>query len=255
VSVYAVEAAGHSYGLRVALRDIAFSIEAGELVGIGGRNGAGKSTLVRILAGLLGGFTGEVRFLGTSIRAWKGGDLARRIAYVGPQAEVPFPYRAAEVVLMGRLPHQRRTLIDSSEDVRIARECLENVGASHLAQRPFGELSGGERQLVVLASALAQQPEVLLLDEPTAFLDLNHRLRFARLLEVLRDRHGLTVLLVTHDVELAAAFCDRVLLINSGRLVYDLRRQGAGRVPLTSSVIASVFDLAPDDLPVRLVYS
>jgi iron complex transport system ATP-binding protein len=255
VNVYAVEAAAHSYGGRVALRDVTFSVESGELVGIGGRNGAGKSTLIRILAGLLGGFTGEVSFQGMPIRAWKRGSLARRIAYVGQQLEVPFPYRAAEVVLMGRLPHQRSHLFDGVEDVRIACECLESVGASHLAERPFGELSGGERQLVVLASALAQQPDVLLLDEPTAFLDLSHRLRFTRLLRTLCDGHGLTVVLVTHDVELAAAFCDRVLLMNAGRLLYDLRRQEAGGVPLRGDVIASVFDLAPDELPIRLVYS
>ncbi len=255
MSVYELRDAGYSYGRRLALREIGFSVERGELLGIGGRNGAGKSTLIRMLAGLLPGFTGEATLLGKPLRAWTRGELAMRVAYVAQQAEIPFPYRAFEVVLMGRLPYQRRNVFDSAEDVRIARECLERVGAAPLAERPFADLSGGERQLVVLASALAQESEVLLLDEPTAFLDLNHRVRFARLLHTLRDRQGLTVLLVTHDIELAAAFCDRVLLLKQGRLAHDVRRAEAGLVPLTSEVISSVFDLAPDELPVRLVYT
>jgi len=254
VTVFGVRDLRYSYGRHVALADVAFTLKRGEVVGIGGRNGAGKSTLARVLAGLLGDFRGAVDFLGRPLRAWSGVDLARRIGYVAQQAEIPFPYRAGEVVLMGRLPHQPIGFFDSADDLRVARESLDSVGASVLADRPFADLSGGERQLVILASALAQQPEVLILDEPTAFLDLNHRLRFARLLRSLRDRRGLTVLLVTHDVELAAGFCDRLLLLKAGRLAFDLRREEPGRLPLTSEVIGSVFDLSPDEYPVRLVY-
>jgi iron complex transport system ATP-binding protein len=254
VSAFVAREAGYRYGRQPALRDVSFTIERGEIVGIGGRNGAGKSTLVRVLAGLLRGFAGEVRFSGKPLHEWKRSELATRIAYLAQQSEIPFPYRALEIVLMGRLPHQRG-VFDSERDVEIARESLESVGAGALAARPFSELSGGERQLVLLASALAQQPEVLLLDEPTAFLDLNHRVRFTRLLRALRDRHGLTVLLVTHDVELAAAFCDRMLLLKAGRLAHDLRRDAGGHVPLTSDVISGVFEIAPNELPVRLLYT
>ncbi len=157
---------------------------------------------------------------------------------------------------MGRLPHQRPGhLFDRMQDVRIARESLESVGAAPFAERPFADLGGGERQLVVLASALAQTPEIVVLDEPTASLDLNHRLRFARLLKTLRDERGLTILLVTHDVELAAALCDRLLLLKAGRLAFDLRSGERGRVPLTSDVIGSVFDLPAGEDCVRLVYA
>jgi len=247
---------GYSYGRRAALRDVDVAVKRGELVGVGGRNGAGKSTLARILSGLLAGFRGDVQLLGRPLRAWSGVELARRLAYVAQQPEIPFPYRAGEVVLMGRLPHQESSrLFDRAEDLRIARESLESVGAAALAERPFADLSGGERQLVVLASALTQRPEVLVLDEPTAFLDLNHRLRFARLLQALRDERGLTILLVTHDVELAASVCDRLLLLKAGRLAFDLRSGEHGRVPLTSDVIASAFDLPPGEDGIRLVYA
>jgi iron complex transport system ATP-binding protein len=247
---------GYSYGRQVALRAIDLTVRRGEMVGICGRNGAGKSTLTRILAGMLRDCVGDVQLLGRPLRSWSGVELARRVACVAQQPEIPFPYRSGEVVLMGRLPHQRPGhFVDRKEDVLIARESLESVGAATFAERPFAELSGGERQLVVLASALAQRPELIVLDEPTAFLDLNHRLRFTRLLQALRDEHGLTILLVTHDIELAAAFCDRLLLLKDGRLAFDLRSGERGRVPLTSDVIARAFDLPVGESGVRLVYA
>lgn len=255
MKVYDVRGLGHSYGPRAALRGVDFAVERGEILGIGGPNGAGKSTLGRILAGLLTGWTGQAEFLARSLRLWSGTDLARRIGYVAQQSEIPFPYRALEIVLMGRLPHQRAGFFDRERDAQVAHEALERVGAAALAERPFAELSGGERQLVVLASALAQEPEVLVLDEPTVFLDLNHRLRFGRVLRELRERHGLTVLVVTHDLELAAAYCDRLLLLKTGRLASDLRRDGHGRLTIPDEILTSVFDLAPEEGAVRLVYT
>jgi iron complex transport system ATP-binding protein len=225
-------------------------------VGIAGRNGAGKTTLVRILSGLLTDYSGEVEFLGRPLASWGGAELARRMAHVAQQPQISFPYKACEVVLMGRQPHRRAgQLFDHEEDIRIARESLESVGAAALASRPFSDLSGGERQLVVLASALAQRPEVLVLDEATAFLDLNHRLRFARLLRSLRDERGLTILLVTHDVELGAALCDRLLLLKDGRVAFDLRAAADGRVPLTREIVADAFDLPPGEAGLRPVYA
>jgi iron complex transport system ATP-binding protein len=255
MKVYELRGLGHAYGRRVALQDVGFTVDRGELLGIGGPNGAGKSTLGRILAGLLPGWRGEVEFLGRSLRLWSGASLATRIGYVAQQAEMTFPYRAVEVVLMGRLPHQRLEFFDRERDAEVARQSLERVGAEALADRSFAELSGGERQLVVLASALAQEPEVLVLDEPTVFLDLGHRLRFGRVLRELRERQGLTVLLVTHDLELAAAFCDRLLLLKTGQIAFDLRRAGRGRLEITGEVLSSVFDLSPEGVTARLVYT
>jgi iron complex transport system ATP-binding protein len=256
MTVFATRGLGHSYGGRTALRDVELTVSRGELVGIGGRNGAGKTTLMRILSGLLKGYSGEVQVLDRPLESWGGVELARRMACVAQQPEIAFPYRAGEVVLMGRLPHRPAgQLFDDEEDAEIAREALESVGAEALASRPFADLSGGERQLVVLASALAQRPEVLLLDEPTAFLDLNHRLRFARLLRRLRDERGLTILLVTHDVALGAALCDRLLLLKGGRVAFDLRSGPDGRVPLTSDVVANAFDLPPGEDGLHSVYA
>jgi iron complex transport system ATP-binding protein len=246
----------YSYGRRVALGGVDVAVRRGELVGVAGPNGAGKSTLARIVAGLLGGFRGGVQLFGRPLHAWSGPERARSVAYVAQQSEIAFPYRAGEVVLMGRLPHQPAgVLFDRAKDVEIARLCLERVGAIGLWDRSIGELSGGERQRVILASALAQEPELLVLDEPTAFLDLNHRLHLARLLRRLRDEHGLTILAVTHDVELAAASCDRLLLLKAGRVAFELPRGADGRIVLGGEVLASAFDLPEGERAVRLVYA
>lgn len=241
--VYQVRNLSHAYGTQPALRDVTLTIQPGDMAVVAGPNGAGKSTLVRILGRLLGGFSGRVTFCGRPLNAWPAQELARRVAYVPQQAQVVFPFTAREVVLMGRLPHQRAAFFETERDREIVRACLEQVDVDALAQRPFGELSGGERQRVVLASALAQEPRVLLLDEPTVFLDLKHRVQFGHILRDLHKRQGLTLVLVTHDLDFAASLGTRLFLFKEGALRATSSRGRDGHLSLTAEMVTDVFDV------------
>jgi iron complex transport system ATP-binding protein len=204
-------------GGREILAGIDFEVSAGEVVGLVGRNGVGKTTLLRLANGVLHASAGRVLLGGEPISKLSRRRLARGVAFVPQDLHVPFPFRVGELVLMGRAPHQPMVGLESENDVRLALEALERLGIRHLADRAITTLSGGERQLVLFARALVQDPDVLLLDEPTAFLDLKHRV------EVLREvraftRSGRSALIVSHDLSLAARSCDRIVLLDSGRV-------------------------------------
>lgn len=222
------------------LQDLDFSIVSGEVTGIVGPNGAGKTTLLRILGGLLRTWKGALTFQGQSMRDSDQRLFSQQVAYLPQRTQITFPYSAREIVLMGRLPHQSGAFFERAEDHVIADDALKLTECTHLADRYFTELSGGEQQLVGLASALAQQPRVLLLDEPTAFLDLRHQLQIYRILQDLQRERALSLVLVTHDLNLAEKFCDRLLFLKEGRLVEDLRKSGRG-FPLTEDLIENVF--------------
>ncbi len=202
-------------GGRTILEGVDFEIRPGEVVGLLGRNGAGKTTLLRLASGILHPSVGRVLLGGESVDTMSRRRLARRVALVPQDLHVAFPFRVGELVLMGRAPHQRLLGLESEDDVERALEALDRFGIGHLAERGIETLSGGERQLVLFARALVQDPAILLLDEPTAFLDLKHRV------EVLREvrafaRSGRSALVVSHDLSLAARSCDRVVLLGSG---------------------------------------
>jgi iron complex transport system ATP-binding protein len=232
-----------SYERTAVLRDVSLEVAEGDAVCIVGPNGAGKSTLLRLLGGLLAGYEGELTFQGRPLRSWRTRELARRIAYVPQQLEMTFPYSAREVVLMGRLPHQGGSLFESERDHAAVDAALGAAEARHLAERAFRELSGGEQQLVMLASALAQEPELMLLDEPSAFLDLRHQLLMARTLRELHRQRGLTLLLVSHDLDLAEALATRVVMLREGTVRHEVPPEADGRVRLTPGMIADVFDV------------
>jgi len=216
-------------GGQTVLDGLALEVAPGEIVGLVGRNGAGKTTLVRVATRILEPDAGSVHLEGTRLADLARRELGRRIAVVPQQTQIPFPFRAGEVVLMGRAPHQGSLGFDSAEDVAIAQRAMQRLDVAHLADRSVLELSGGERQLVVVARALAQEAALLLLDEPTAFLDLEHRLR---VLEVVRARvaEGASALVVSHDLTLAARFCDRVAILARGR-IRAIGRPGEVLVP------------------------
>jgi len=205
-------------GVREILRGVRFELAPGEILALAGANGAGKTTLLRVASGVLRAERGEVRVLGDPSHALAPRELARRLAVVPQDVNVPFPFRAGEVVLMGRSPHAKRFGLDAEEDVARARAAMERLGILALADRSMLELSGGERQLVVAARAFAQEPQVLLLDEPTAHLDLRRRIE---LLAHVRDfaAAGGSALVVSHDLDLAARVCDRLALLAEGRVV------------------------------------
>jgi iron complex transport system ATP-binding protein len=199
------------------------AILPGALCAIIGPNGGGKSTLIRLLAGVLKPASGEVLFRGRSFEKTPRREIARRLAYVPQSWSMVFPFTALEVVLTGRSPHRLPFRLENSEDCEIAMEALALVEASHLAERPVTALSTGEQQLVAVARALAQKPECLLLDEPSASLDLRHRVALMRTLTRLRDNLDLSICVVTHDLHLIDGAFDRVLALSDGRLVVDDR--------------------------------
>jgi iron complex transport system ATP-binding protein len=232
-----VEGLSFGFGDRRALDGVSFSLTPGSHAGIVGPNGAGKSTLLRLIAGVLTPEAGTVRFGGKPLSAWKRRELARRMAYVPQSAPADISYTAFEVVLAGRFPHLGYFGLESERDRQAARDALARLDAGSLADRPLSELSGGEQARVLVARALAQEPELLLLDEPTAFLDVGHRLDlYDRLREENRSR-GLGVLVVTHDLNMAAEYCDRVLLLSAGKLEAD----GTPAEVLTATRIGSVY--------------
>lgn len=234
------------YGDSEVLRKISLEIGRGEILGIVGPNGAGKTTLLRILCGLLRGWTGKLSFMGRAFDTWERRALARLIGYLPQQTRIAFPFTVQEVALMGRLPYQAGQFFDTRADHERIQEVLQLTDTLHLAKRYFQDLSGGEQQLVSLASALAQDPSVLLLDEPTVFLDLKHQLQIYRILKDLHDSHGLDLIMVTHDLNLAQSFCDRLIFMKQGEIVADLRST-EGRPQVPPSLIEQVFEVRASD--------
>lgn len=218
MSVLAFEGVGVRLGTRAVLDGVDLTLEPGEMLGLIGRNGAGKTTLLRVATRVLAPDAGRVLLADRPLADFSRPDLARRLAIVPQDTHVPFPFSVLEVVLMGRSPHLRALAFESRDDFARAEAALRKVGIPELAERSILELSGGERQLVLVARALCQDPEVLLFDEPTAFLDLRHRVEVLALVRE-RVRSGASALVVSHDLGLAARFCDRLALLAGGRVL------------------------------------
>jgi len=213
----AARGVGFSYRDGHGLADVDLAVGAGEIVGLLGPNGAGKSTLVRVLSGVLGPYRGTIRLDGDELAALPRREVARRLAVVPQESPADLPYTALETVLLGRHPHLAGTAFESDRDLDLAREALARLGAVELADRPLAELSAGERQRIAAARALAQQTPLLLLDEPTSFLDLRFQVELFDLLRELA-REGRAIVAVLHDLNLAAEYCDRVVLLGGGRV-------------------------------------
>ncbi len=221
-----------------ALRDISFDVRRGEFLGIIGPNGSGKTTLIRLIDGILVPEKGRISVNGNNIRGMRRRDLARLIAVVPQDSAMIFPFSALEVVMMGRSPHLEMLRFEGERDFEIARRAMEVTETISLANRSIDRLSGGERQRVLIARALAQEPEVVLLDESTAFLDIKHQAAFFGLMKGLNEGKGLTVLAATHDINLAAAYCDRIMLLKDGR-IHSL---GVPGDVITESNISEVYE-------------
>jgi iron complex transport system ATP-binding protein len=221
------------------LEDVSVSVARGASVGILGPNGSGKTTLLKMLAGVLRPDAGRVRLDGTAIGTMRRAAIARRIAIVPQETHPAFEYTVLEMVLMGRYPHLGAFEIEGPDDLRLAREALAATGTAGLEARSFHTLSGGEKQRVVIAAALAQAADVLLLDEPTASLDLAYQLEIASLIGRLNRERGCTVVLSTHDLNLAAAVCGHLVLIREGRTLAS----GPTNEVLTAVNIRRTFDV------------
>jgi len=218
VSLVEMRDVGFRYRTGPGVEDITFRLAPGEFVGIVGPNSAGKSTLLRLLSKVVAPARGRILVAEQDLATLSRLSLARQVAVVPQEFQVAFPFRVAEVVLMGRFPHTGDGRWAGPRDQAVARAALEATDLAALAGRRLDELSGGERQLVSIARALAQEAPILLLDEPTAHLDLRHQVA---VLDVLLAHHrrvrGVTIL-ISHDLNLAAEHCDRILLLASGRI-------------------------------------
>jgi len=208
-----------NYGTVKVLDDITFSADKGECIGIIGPNGSGKSTLLKTLSKILKPTSGRVVICGKELERYTPKELARHMAVVPQDTNMDFDFTCLEVVLMGRNPHMGRFELEGRKDMDIALESMMLTNTWHLRERPFSELSGGERQRVIIARALAQEPSILFLDEPVSHLDINHQIEILDLVKRLKDERGLVVIVILHDLNLAARYCDRLILLSENRIL------------------------------------
>lgn len=216
-----VEGVHCGYPDRKVLHDVHLSIGAGEFIGVLGPNGSGKTTLILALSGVLRAARGAIRLDGRPLDTIPHRERARRIAVVPQDVHVPYPFTCWDIVAMGRYPHQRRGGAETPEDRAFVRRAMERTDTLDLAERPITAVSGGERQRVLVAKALAQDTPVLLLDEAVSAMDVHRKLHVFALLKGLQEKEGKTVVAVLHDINTAAVFCQRLVFIKGGRIVAD----------------------------------
>ena len=247
-----VEQASYAYAAtdrsapKFTLGPASFEARQREMVAILGPNASGKSTLLMLLAGLAKPLSGRIEIDGTEVSKLDIRTRAQRIALVQQESELLFPLRVWEYVLQGRYPYGRRLRFESDEDCLLAGNALAQVGADALRDRWMDQLSGGEKQRVILARALAQRPSLLLLDEPTQHLDIGGKVELLRRLRKLADANRYTVLVVTHELNLAAEFCDRIVLLHKGKCL----RVGTPAEVYERDLLGDVFD-APLEVEMR----
>lgn len=237
MEIFALKDVWASYDQTPVLRGISVGVAEGEVLGIVGPNSAGKTTLLRVLSKVLVPSRGIIKLLGREMGQVSRVEVARIVACVPQEVQLAFPFTVREMVLMGRYPHARRFFFETREDHAIAEEAMTATGVRHLVDKYFDQLSGGERQRAVIARALAQRPKVLLLDEPTVHLDLHHQVAILKLLKTLNRERGTTVVLVSHDLSVAAALSDRLLLLKEG----EVQRIGPPEEVLEEKTIEEVY--------------
>lgn len=218
-SAITVQNLSYSFDSRTVLDDLSFEVESGQYFIIIGPNGSGKTTLLKLLAGLLTLKNGQINIQAKGIQTYTPKELARSVAYVPQNVPVEFPFTVTQVVLMGRAPHLGLMGFEGESDLHLAHEAMRITDVEHLADRRIDQLSGGERQRVFIARAICQQPQIMLLDEPTAALDLSHQVRLMDLMEQLKTQQGATIVMVSHDLNMAAMYADQLLLLSQGQIV------------------------------------
>ncbi|MBW1867648.1 MAG: ABC transporter ATP-binding protein, partial [Deltaproteobacteria bacterium] len=237
----------YAYDGTTVVSDLSFSVNTGEFFIIIGPNGSGKTTLMKIIAGLLKPDQGELEILGQSIKRYKRKNLARKIAFVPQHVPVDFPFIVSDVVLFGRSPYLGAFGLETKRDIDLARQAMAFTEVGHFSKRRLDQLSGGECQRVFIARAICQDPDIILLDEPTASLDIAHQMRIMDLMEKMKKEKNITAIMVSHDVNLAAMYADTLMLINRGELV----KLGTPADVLTYKTLESAYGctLLVDDNP------
>jgi len=236
-----------SYGSRQILGDVSFDVARGQILGIIGPNGAGKTTLLRALSGILSPQSGSVRINGSDLHAMREPERARLVAVVPQARNLPPAFTGWEMVQLGRTPYIGWTGGLSPRDLQRVHKAMQRVDSLDLADRRLGDLSGGEQQRLLLARALAQEAPLLLLDEPTTHLDLQHQVRLLQEVRSLAEHDGLTVVMALHDLNLVGRFADRVALISGG----GLRAIGSPAEVLDPELLSEVYHLPLQALPGR----
>jgi iron complex transport system ATP-binding protein len=227
---YEIKNLSFCYGEKIILRNFSCEIRSGEFLGVLGPNGCGKTTLIKLLSGVLVPDSGHIQFNGKDLRGYSRREIAQQVAVLPQDNLIDFPFNALEVALMGRAPYLKNFRWEGPKDLAIVREAMEQTDCWRLAAQDIRSLSGGERERVLLARALSQQPKVLLLDEPTTHLDLQHQRDTFHLLRRLHREKKLTLVVVLHDLNFAAQSCDRILL---------LKDQGCNAIGTAESVLTS----------------
>ena len=217
MSIICAKNINFSYATKSIMEDVSLNIDEAQIIAIIGPNGSGKTTFLKIINGTLFPNSGEMLIDGRDTRSWSRKDLAKIVAIVPQEAAPIFSFYAEEIVLMGRFPHLSNYRFEDKKDYRIVREAMEKTDTLAFANRRFDELSAGERQRVLIARALASKPKILLLDESTVFLDLKHQMQFLSLLRQLNETQKLTVIFVTHDINLAAQHAGQIILLDFGK--------------------------------------
>lgn len=240
-----VEDVSFSFGSKPVLSGVGLRAGRGEVVGIIGPNGSGKTTLMRVISTVLKPRQGRVLIDGRDAARLSRGEVARKLAVVPQSPHVPGSFTAWEVVLLGRTPHLRLFQSEGPRDYEVVHRSMELTDTRRLAHRRIGELSGGELQRVIIARALAQEPIVLLLDEPTSHLDVNHQMAVMDLVVELNRRAGLAVLVVFHDLNLAAQYCHRLAILRDGRVLAEGRPDEV----ITPANIAAAYGAALQVVP------
>lgn len=228
-----------SYAEAPVIRGISLKFQAGEFTGIIGPNGSGKSTLLKLIGGILPSPPETVFFKNCELSRYKKKDLAASIAWIPQEKQMAFSFKVIDIVLMGRHPYLSPLSFEGENDYRIAEEAMRQTQVLDFAQRSFNEISGGEKQRVMIASAISQKPEVMLLDEPTSALDIKYQIEILNILEQLNQEENKTLVLAMHDLHLASKFCKRLILLKEGEVFCE----GSPADVLQKEILEEVYEV------------
>ncbi|MBT3184454.1 MAG: ABC transporter ATP-binding protein [Nitrospina sp.] len=241
-----------AYETLPVLKDISLSTREQDFIGLIGPNGSGKSTLLKIMGAILKPDSGSIQFKESSLPKINKKLFAQSVSWIPQDHPMVFPFKVSEIVLMGRHPYLSPLSFESEEDFEISQRAMETTMTSQFADRYFNEISGGEKQRVMIASALAQDPEMMLLDEPTAALDLKYQIQILSILKNLNARHKMTLVMAMHDLNLASSFCNRLILLDEGQIVRDGTPEQVLKKDILEQVYGIEVDLGSHDGSIRV---
>jgi len=240
-SILKTQAINFSYDQDTVLHSISMNVNPGEFIGVIGPNGSGKSTLLKLLGGVLKPDSGQLYLKGKNYLDYQQKQLAQSITWVPQEHPMVFPFKVSEIVLMGRHPYLSAFTFEGEEDIEIAHSAMELTQTLQFAQRNFNEISGGEKQRVVIAGAITQEPELMILDEPTSALDIKYQIQILKILKQLNEDKNMTVILAMHDLHLAAKFCNRLILLEDGKIFQDGKTKKFYKKSILKKFMASRF--------------